>query len=96
MSFLCEPLASAKDVHGCRSKQSLKTELLASDVACAPHLTGWDALGNRPFTTSSLGIQRSKLRGRLPLASFVESSIGMLIRTQDSVNVKRILDEPLS
>src|SRR5712691_2995004 len=37
MFFLCEPLASAKEVHGCRSKQCLKSELLAPDVACAPH-----------------------------------------------------------
>ncbi len=71
ISFLCEPLASAKDVHGCRSKQFMKTELLASDVAYATHLTGSYALDNRPFKTSSHGIQRSKLRGLLALTSFV-------------------------
>lgn len=79
MLFLGEPLASAKNVHGCCSKQYLKSELLASDVACASHLPSSYALGNRPFNTSSLGIQRSKLRGLLALAS----SIGLLMRTQN-------------
>jgi hypothetical protein len=83
MGGFCKPLTSSKNVHGRRGKQCLKRQLLASDVACSAHLTGSHTLGNRAFNPGSLGIERSKLRSLLALASFMSSSIGLLIRTQD-------------
>jgi hypothetical protein len=83
MSFLCQPPTSSKNIHGGSSKECLKSQLLATNVACSPHFTGAHCLGNGPFHPGSFGIHRAKLRGLFPSTSLLKRPIRPFIGLQD-------------
>src|SRR5258708_2029576 len=68
-SFLCTRRTSWKNFHGGRSKECLKSQLLATNVACSAIFTGSHCLGNGPFPPGSLGIHGSKLGGLFACAN---------------------------
>src|SRR5260370_26462912 len=82
-SFLCQPRTSSKNIHGGSSKECLKSQLLATNVACSAHFTGSHCLGNGPFHTGSLGIHGSKLGGLFACAGLMKGPIGLFVGLQD-------------
>lgn len=78
-----QPFTSPKHVHSRCGKQCLKSELFASNVACAAYFTRPYSLSNGPFYTGSLGIHGSKLGGLFACAGRMKSPIGLFVGLQD-------------
>jgi hypothetical protein len=78
-----QPFTSPKHVHSRCGKQCLKSELFASNVACAAYFTRPYSLSNGPFYTGSLGIHCSKLEGLFACAGRMKGPIGLFVGLQD-------------